>query len=111
VHSTKNEQPKYGSQYTGESSPASMNVKRDKPKSNLGDTLWSLLGTEPDKNKGSNSNGDRTSNFAFLQDQSKSGINIELLKLLPQLTSIAPENVLQQLLEDYADSSSRQKGY
>lgn len=121
VHTAKNGQSKYNSQYPGESSSSiSTNVKRDKSKSKLGETLWSLLGTEPEKSKRFPSSGDdRNGNFAFFPEQSSDQkLNAELLRLLPQLTSLAPENVLQQLLEEYGEANSpqlqpvkSQKGY
>ena len=99
--------------YSIQGSLASMNINRDKTKSNLGDTLWSLLGTEPDKGQLNDKGNSQVLNN-FFSEQLKGGESLnqgELMKLLPHLTSIAPENVLQQLLEDsYGDTSSQSYG-
>lgn len=106
---------------TGATTSSSSSIsKREKIKSNLGETLWSLLGTEPDRGKGGGGDGgDRRGGGGSHyivgsgdhRHHSKSGNSgsVDLLKLLPQLTSIAPENVLQQLLDEYADSHGNQR--
>lgn len=81
--------------YSDESASNIVNVKRNKPKSNLGDTLWSLLAAENSKSK--------TQTRLNAQNQ------VEILKMLPQLSSIAPEKVLKQLLDEYADLKDAQR--
>ncbi|KAI2800597.1 Neurotrophin 1 Source FlyBase [Blomia tropicalis] len=129
VHSTK--QP-YDQDSNTEGS--TNNIKRDKPNrtlhhhhhqqqqqslgttsattatSNLGETLWSLLGTGTNDRSNVKPTSINQQNYVIFPESSNSKANLELLKLLPQLSSIAPDHVLEQLLDDYGDMTIQSNG-
>lgn len=78
--------------------------------SNLGETLWSLLGTGTNDRSNVKPTSINQQNYVIFPESSNSKANLELLKLLPQLSSIAPDHVLEQLLDDYGDMTIQSNG-
>lgn len=72
--------------------------------------MWTLVGSSKAQQQQLKDQSVSLDKFVQLSDQTKN-INADLVKLLPHLALMAPEQVLQQLLEGYSKDQAQRKSY
>lgn len=95
------------SKYPEQSSSPPLSLHHSGSRSNLGETLWSLLGTELDEHHKGNNNHlksllkNNLHSNGQVSSLTDTLINNKLNEMLPNLDSLTPNQVLQQLLQNH----------